>query len=326
MHTRIRWVVLVIASGATACGDEPLLQEPMAPTAPMSTSTTLPQTQPGRDIPTIDRFHLALRAEGTFRPGQPVRISVDAVANLATEAAVLTVTLPEAELARASSWDRGFSYRSSGALRPALTRSLPGLGRGAASHAEATVTLPAGYYRVVAKLTPTEASPMVFNGHWIRNTAFAEAWLLITEMGGLSTAAFDTARIPDGMLNEPGPFRPTPPAPSGGGPEVPARSPSPDLAEAGTASVSGSITYHATYYDNDLGRYAPVPEARYNVYKCTTSEGDDACDLVLTESGWANSYGDISFGCDGDEYEIHVSTYAGSALFQVGHERRTRFG
>lgn len=325
-RTWVRCGTLASLLISAACADQPTLPEALEPSVetPPRFTTTSSQTHPGVDIPTIDRFGLALRTEGTYRPGEPVRISVDAVGNLPTEAAMLTVTLPEVELARASSWGRGFSYRSSRPLPPTLTRSLSAFDRGAASTNEATVTIPApGYYRVVAKLMPIGDSPLVFGGQWIRNTAIAETWLLISETGGRATPSFDPALVPDGRLREPGPFRTTSLrdiGPAGyQGAEVPRHGPNPDLVDAGISSLTGLITYHATYFDNDLGQYAPVAGAAYQVYICTIPQGQDGCeDWVLSNSGRANSSGDFTFACDGDEYSVDVYTQAGSRFVVDG--------
>ncbi len=328
---------LAFLLGFVGCTDQP---QPTAPdpaarpaTSPARMTTTTGLIQEGGDLPIIDRFHLELRAHGAFRPGTPIQISVDATANLPTEAATLDVIVPEVELARASSWGTGFSYRSSGRIPPTLTRSWSGLGRGAALRETTSITIPTpGYYRVVARIWPTDTPAVFFNGRWIRNTAYAETWLLITDTGGQSTPTFDPDRIPDRYRKDPGPFRVQPRAhpgpPPGPSPEMPAHGPNPGIDDFGTSAVSGTITYHAKYYDFDLYRYEPVALARFQLYLCTfPGEEQDECeDWELITSERATSSGNFTFECEEDQYEVSVLTYASSTKFQVGNAVNSQWG
>lgn len=318
MSRQRRFLVLGCATILAACTDYDSATGP-------SYSTGQSRQPAVRDMPSIDRFALSISAEGTFKPGEAIRIVVEASSNLPTEAAELKVILPEVELARRSAWDEGFTFDSDGdRLPPSHVRTLTALPQVGAIRDVVTVTIPApGYYRAVAVLRSAQAEPLVFAGRWLQNQSVTEIWLLVTEDGGSATTEFEPNRIPEGQIRNPGPFRRA---------SLPGKR---NAGQAGTNVVStidgrsdgqatmltpDLITYYAKYYNDDTDQYEIVPGASFVVNGCTLPPLQLACepeDWYQLTTGASDANGAFYFECTGDEYEVNANTHAGASKFQV---------
>lgn len=308
------------------------------PTAVQEPASQLPSLQPVDrtvEVEVVDRFHLVIRATGAFRPGTPIEITVDAGANLTTDAVQLRVTVPEIELAKLTSWGDGFSYETDRVLPAALATQPAHMDRGETTSETTVVTpLAPGYYRAVATINSTITQPLTHEGRWIRNSAVAEVWLLVTDVGGEWTAEFDRARIPDGQRQQPGPFkRQTGQRRDPGGQQqgqTRGRGPYAEDASGPSATVAAGamtpdvITFRAIYWNVEASAYQPVPSALYQLDGCTVPEYAFVCypdDWHQIAWGASDQSGYFYFlGCEGsdvDEYQANLLTYAGSNNFQV---------
>ena len=261
-------------------------------------------------MPSVDRFSVSIQTRGSFRPGEPIHISVDARSELAGMMEVELV-LPEVELAKASSWNEGFSYRSNGRIPPAISRVRSHVSQDTRIREETTVIIPAaGLYRAIAVVKAGDTPDLLNRGRWVRNTAVAEVWLHIAETGGGVLMNYDPAVIPEGSAKNPGPFR-AGVSPSPG--QVPA--------DLGMASMPPDlVTYVAKFYNADDSQYQAVPGAYFDIDACTTPATQFSCepqDFQQLTSGDADATGKFYFECSGDEYQLNVSTYGGAAKYQV---------
>jgi hypothetical protein len=221
----------------------------------------------------IQRFDVQLRASGSFRPGDPVQITLTGRANLRTGDAEVRLVLPEVAAARQSSWDR-VHIPLGEPLAPELSD------RGALSHGQsltrtANVVIPRpGYYQVVASIlqrSRADGDEATARGELNQDVAHAELWLWISESGGKATARFDPTLFPAGTWVVPGPLTPTTQSRPGGVGPTPAAarlSALPGAPRGSHAGTAGYVQSHAVYYDNDTGANAPIPNARaeYTVY------------------------------------------------------------
>lgn len=307
----------------SGCWDEPTVTASSLPVESELTSSRGSTT--GRThVRVLNRFELELTASGTLRPGEPIEISVGARALLPTSSAELRIHVPEMELADLSGWGDAFRYDSSGPVPPVLSTVRSQLARDQRMADRTQVTpLVAGYYRVVATLTPTEPAARVFAGLNVQNQAVAEIWLLVTETGGKVTQDYDEAVFPSGVANQPGPFRRSRALdrrkPTSG--EIDARVSHASSRQGASAMMGGDfITFHARYYNVDISAYDNAESVKFVVDGCTIPEQQFICeseDWEEVDSGYADGSGLFYFPCTGDEYEVYVSTYAGIAAYHV---------
>ena len=292
------------------------------------------------EVMTLDRFDLTLKAEGQFRPGEPIRITAESHANLSTDDVRLSIVAPEIELAALSSWSDGFSYEVGRVLPAALSTVPERMERSATRTSSISVTpMAAGYYRVVATIRSTSPQASTHEGQWVRNTAVAEVWLLIAEIGGRSTPTFDKGIIPADYLKQPGPFRRT--SIQGGlgddGPsdDAPPHGPNPGSGDSyhsdhrGVTLTPGLITFRTVYYNIETAAYEIVPSADVKVYACTLPPVQFTCnpeDWHQTAWGYSDNSGLFYYECQEDYYGSVASTNAGLNNFQVVNGSADRSG
>lgn len=279
---------------------------PSAAPATMNPQPTLGNT----DIPTLDRYRIAVRTDGPIRAGTPLRIVVEGVANIPSPATEVSVTLPEVTLTNMAARPEEFSYRVGTPLLPSFRRTVSGLTRGGAVRGDFVVHVPApGYYRVVAVMRPTVDAGHRFAGHSLRNSASEELWLLVTDSVGRVLPTFDPALIPPGFVRSPGPFRRH------------ARTMSRrDGGDIQAALVSDQISWRVRYYNQYAGAYQPVAGAVYSLDACSRPLYKFTCDdedFTRIDGGATDPNGYIYFACNYDEYQLNVSTSAGTYRFQV---------
>ena len=225
----------------------------------------------------MNRFEVQVRASGSFRPGQPIQITVTGKANLRTSDAVVQLVLPEAAAARRAGWTR-MEYGPEGEAEAEFADRQP-MARGQSLTRTANVTIPRpGYYQVVASIiqrSPDAGDERPADGDLVQNVAHDEIWIWIAESGGRVTDAFEPGRIPESMHRVPGPLTPLSEAPPTTVQKTPIDGPRPSRAPAGGprpthAPYAGWVDLHAMYWNNDVpnaggtyGALRPIPNARY---------------------------------------------------------------
>lgn len=225
----------------------------------------------------MDRFEVQVRASGSFRPGQPIQITVTGKANLRTSDAVVQLVLPEAAAARRAGWAR-LDYGHEGAVDAEFADRQP-ISRGQSLTRTANVTIPKpGYYQVVASIiqrSQDAGDEQPADGDLVQNVAHDEIWIWVSDSGGRVTDTFEPERIPESMHRVPGPLTPVSEAPPTTVQKAPIDGPRPSRAPAGGprpshAPYAGWVDLHAMYWNNDVlnaggtyGALRPIPNARY---------------------------------------------------------------
>ena len=224
----------------------------------------------------MDRFSVDVRASGSFRPGQPIQITVTGAARLSTGNTTVQLLLPEVAAAERGGWSR-MEYGPGGAVQPALV-ARQAMSRGQSLTRTANITIPRpGYYQVIATVvqseeTPTDEQPA--DNALVQNVAHDEIWIWVSESGGRATESFEPNRIPESMHRVPGPLTPVTQAPPTARTDA-AEGPRTQRAvatrpRASHAPISGWVDIHAMYMnqdiknpDNTYGALRPIPNARY---------------------------------------------------------------
>lgn len=247
---------------ASACNDDPTGPGLGGGLGPGSGGLSAPRS--------MERFSVDVRASGSFRPGQPIQITVTGKANLRTGDAAVQLVLPQAAAARRAGWAR-MEYGEDGSVEAEFV-DRHSMARGQSLTRTANVTIPKpGYYQVVASVyqrsaAATDEQPS--GGELVQDVAHEEIWLWVAESGGQATEAFEPERIPADMHQVPGPLTPLSQAPPATGTETRtgpraqrSRAPGgPRLSHAGYADY---VDLHAMYYNNDVSALRPIPNARY---------------------------------------------------------------
>jgi hypothetical protein len=225
----------------------------------------------------VARFGVEVRANGSFRPGQPIQIVLNARGNLRTTDAEVRLVLPEAAALRGGG-GRMHMHVGDVPVPDLLERVAMGRGQSLTRTANVTFSSP-GYYQVIATVqqrSAGQADEQDPTGVPSSNIEHDVIWLWVAESGGAATDDFEPARIPRGMHVVPGPLTPeTEPRPGAGdratGPAGPRPSASvsprtggPRMSHSGYA---GYVDTHATYANQDAGgAQTAIPNARYEYY------------------------------------------------------------
>jgi hypothetical protein len=224
----------------------------------------------------VPRFEVDVRASGSFRPGQPVQITLNARGLLRTNDAEVRLVLPEAAALRAGGGQR-MHLPAGQAPTPELQERMA-LGRGQAVTRTANVTFQRpGYYQVIASVeqrSDDAQDERDAGGFPSNNVAHEMIWLWIAESGGGVTSDFETARIPPGMHVAPGPLTPQTEALPGASPREPGdgTTPRPTGIRASHAPLTGWVDLHAGYINPDAGgAFTPLSMARYEFYIYTAA-------------------------------------------------------
>lgn len=159
-----------------------------------------------RKLPAAMRFKLNLRAEGSFKPGEIVQISVKALSNLPTKQAELKLILPEVAALQ----------ESKGQGRAVLSRSKPipthgswnrDLGQGQSFQRKVALQIEQpGYYQVIASAVAEAEEVETDDGRRVKNSSTRDIWLWIDEEGGKVTEEFDRSLFPEDIREQPGPL------------------------------------------------------------------------------------------------------------------------
>ncbi|WP_420128258.1 hypothetical protein [Longimicrobium sp.] len=222
------------------------------------------------------RFEVQAQATGSFRPGQPVQITVKGRSRLRTADAEVRLVLPELAALRAGGGQR-MKLEVGHEVQPEISvRQATGRGQSLNRTANVTFDRP-GYYQVIASIVQRSddaADEQPSSGDPASGTAHDIIWLWIAESGGRVTDDFEEARFPAGVHVAPGPLTPeTEPMP-GSSERAPGEGTGtrPAGLRASHAPIAGWVDIHAAYANPDAGGTAtPIPNARYEFYIYTAS-------------------------------------------------------
>jgi hypothetical protein len=226
----------------------------------------------------VARFGVEVKASGSFRPGQPIQLTVNAQGKLRTSDAEVRLVLPEAAALRTGGGQR--MVVRPGQAPDAEVRERMSLGNGQAVTRTANVTFAQpGYYQVMASVeqrSDNASDEQDAEGLPANNVEHDILWLWISESGGGVTEDFEPTRIPAGMHVAPGPLTPQTEAVPGTGPERatgPGTAPRPAAGvRASHSGYAGWVDVHAGYSNPDAGgAFTAIPNARYEFYIYTAS-------------------------------------------------------
>jgi hypothetical protein len=257
------------------------------------------------------RFGVEVRASGSFRPGQPIQITVQGKANLRTTDAEVRLVLPEVAALRAGGGQR-MKLEVGEAPEPELL-VRQGMGRGQSLTRTVNVTIDRpGYYQVVASVmqrSSDAADEQPASREPASDVAHDMIWLWIADSGGAATDDFQAARFPAGYHVVPGPLTPETEAIPGTGERAAGTGTGtrPSV-RASHAPIAGWVDTHAAYINPDAGSTpTPIPNARYEFYIYTASGT-----YVETRTGTTGSDGLAYTQC----YRDAAGTY-GTFRFRV---------
>jgi hypothetical protein len=240
----------------------------------------------------LARFNVDLRAAGSFRPGQPVQLTMSVSALLPTSDATVDLVLPElAQAELRGGWDR-YQPTRGGALRPLASRRQA-LGRGATTQHQASVTFPRpGYYSVWASVSSADSA--FVGGQPVQNTEVKALYVWISETGGKVMEEFDPTLLPDDAVPGLGPLR------SRSARAAQSRQPR----DGQMQQTAGTFEVIIDYYHPIDSMYVNVPDADYKVDAYTSAGA-----LQGSYTGRTNASGAIIINC-GAGYRFNVSVWA----------------
>lgn len=289
-----------------ACDDNPVSSNPG------------PGPEPGEpgavaSVRTFPRFATELTATGSFRPGQPIQITLSARALRGTEGAQLEIVLPEVARAQVlGGYDA--APRPGAQISPASSRRTS-MGRGSETQQHHVVTFPEpGYYSVWGTVRSDDAATA--DSGMVQNEAHKVLYLYIDERGGGVTEEFDPERLPATALRTLGPRRERPdvqPAPNLPRPPRMAGA-SASAGSGGAQSVmaqAGSMTVILDYYNASAGQYWPVADAEYSL-----ALYDANFNVIGSTSGFTPANGNVVVNCS--VYYASLYVYAYNSRTSVG--------
>lgn len=257
------------------------------------------------------RVLLDVNASGTWRPGEPVVISVVGTARKLADDVDFSLLLQDEEGA--------FVLREAQPPRVLASSRRP-LGAGASFVSRAVLSFAApGYYRVLARAEnhPRSSEPPDPTGIETRELAERTIWLLVDETGGRLTDGYDRSAIPSGVRPLHGSY----------GPFVPLRRPRASGkvgAASGAASLYGgaSLGGYFRYGNHDLAGVPldPVPGAEVQAFCHGKSDPlMDEYDLVYSVQTTTSANGGFGVECDaGYEYISGEISLRGTYAYVAG--------
>lgn len=327
----------------TACTD--------APSAPVPVPSVTAVGYSGQHLPPREefgapaRFDLELDAQGSFKPGHPIHLTLVATASRATPDGELRVTLPEVSSAEDRGWDV-VQVPVNEELRPHIrVRRAFATGENVRERVSLTIPEP-GYYHAVVTGYAHAASSSPDPLSW-GDVSRRDFWIWVDEAGGRITATFDTTLFAHGNRKEPGPraSEKKPPRVRIGDPTILCSVyPSDPLFGSGSASTSQPANGDATTLDGCPEPYDPATPppnaaARLKVEYVDAGAGSTVRPVagarviwkVLTSTGSLVSQGEGTLGADGTSPIIDCGAPAGqrritAAVYTVSQRVDVSFG
>lgn len=313
MKSRISLACMpLLALFAAACQDHPTGND----ATPPQTAHTETQERTDGDG-NIHRFEVDLRADGSFRPGVPIRLAGRVLAALPSTDVRISITLPEVRAAQRTGWGGEFYLPVGERMAPAAEWTVS-MAAGERAVRTTSVTIPApGVYRAVITAT---AEPGPNDPPRVQNVAHREIWIVVSEPGGRAVAEWTTDLVPAGMISEAGPFRArrqrTAPPPSGA--RAPAGSRAPDGRPGPSFHHDPQVDdpyggVRVVYWNVDAQAYTTVPGAEVYLEYWDRDPNDPYGDPVLltydVQTTDANGY--FWVDCSLDNYYTTEVTFSG---------------
>lgn len=159
------------------------------------------------DVP-LSPVDLVLTAEGSFQPGKPIILTVQARANADLRQIHLRLALPELQVLRRT---EEVPWRAIiGETLPNEIEQTATMTRGASVRLATTVSFSKpGYYRVIASGF-VGANDVSWEGQPLRDQVHEEMWVLIQPTGGGLRPKFDRSAVSQDFVPGIGAFRPKP--------------------------------------------------------------------------------------------------------------------
>ena len=213
------------------------------------------------DIPGVSRFTVDVGASGSFKPGQPLKLTIAATGVLDTRDIELLITMPEFEVAKGAPNPAAFSVPMKTKLPP-VASWRQSLGAGSTIQREASVNVPLpGYYHLVASALTRSVEPVVVGGRSVQDVAHKDIWILVSASGGRVTSSFDRSLLPPGVVPQPGPFRAPPVRSRGGASTTTAGTNAALMLDPYCRYTTNVLCGNVVYYNYDASQYEPVPSA-----------------------------------------------------------------
>lgn len=278
------------------------------------------------------RFDFNVKADGSLKPGHPIHLTLEALANFATADAEVTLILPEVAAAEDGGWEVIVTDVNED-FRPHL-RVRRSFDRGDMLRERTTLSIPEpGYYHVIASAVQhrdaSTSEPFVAASYSRR-----DFWLWVDENGGRLTETFDTTLLSPGDRKQSGPrgserkpsrirgrganitcsVYPSDPVLLSTKDPVILTSGCPEPVE-GPTPTSATATFQITYAD---GSYRPVPGATYSWRVTSTVTGA----TLATSSGYTAADGTVGIiDCRGPTNERRISL----TIFAVNDKAEVRY-
>lgn len=319
IHCRTRWFAglssAVLLAGCTDAAS-PMSSRPSG----SGPTTDVRLGQPRSEFEHRPRFDLNVKADGSLKPGHPIHLTVEALANFATADAEVMLTLPEVAAAEDGGWDvvvTGINEE----FRPHL-QVRQSFDAGDVLREKTTLSIPEpGYYHVIASAVqhrdPSRPEPFVAAGY-----ARRDFWLWVDEHGGRLTETFDATLFSPGDRKQSGPrgserkpsrvrsrdanitcsLYPSDPMVLGQEVVVLTSSGCPGPIDGGVTPTSANATFQVTYTDGSA--YRPVSGAYYTWRVTSTTTGA----TVANSSGYTALDGTLgTIDCAGPTSERRIT-------------------
>jgi hypothetical protein len=159
----------------------------------------------GGDLRAIMRFHTNIKAKGSFKPGEPIKLSVNVKANLPTPSARVRLFSPIISALKHRKGGRTAMIPVDKPLTP-LVSWTQSLSQGQVfSHQRTIMVKQPGYYHIFLSVNTTDAKKLLNGRLPVENAATNDLWIWITKRGGKATQTFDSTLISDNYRKQPGP-------------------------------------------------------------------------------------------------------------------------
>lgn len=239
--------VTIVLAFAIGCSDSPAAVGHPDATPALSAEPSQAAAVAAGDIvdPMTPRLDLDIEVLGSLAPHAQVVLRLEATAREAITGGTVELVLPTMAGMAHNGPDKRPRFPPSRKMPTIGSWVLTQLSKGDTWKEQVTMRLPEkGYYQVAVDIRARGPDPSGL-GPRLLDEGYRQAWMFVTEGGGVLTPEFDASVFPDRIAPQPGPFQVRP------GQRAKAQQ------SAGVAaSSSRSVYLEAVYYSN--GRYLPA--------------------------------------------------------------------